>query len=286
MYTMKTTVNGQLLLCMLSEQLMTRIPGAQMLQINTDGMTIKYKKIYKNLMSSICREWEATTNLELEHALYSMMVIKDVNNYIAVSTEGWVKRKGAAFIYKKAPGELELHKNFSQLIIPKALEAYFTEGVMPEDFMQNHDNVYDFFKRTKIQRNHRLLATKLDLSGNVVKDTEIQRVTRYLITGELIHREKQFHPIGTGVTMIKEMPPLESKVQKLVTETTNKAQLQDIRKSLIRRNNIEAGYLTTISNKITNEKAIRNLVYYPYYIREVYKVINQIEYESRTVNSV
>ena len=281
MYTMKTTVNGQLLLCMLSEQLMTRIPGSEMIQINTDGMTIKYKKIYKNLMDSICREWEQATRLELEHAFYSSMVIKDVNNYIAVSVDGWIKRKGAAFIYKKAPGEMELHKNFSQLIIPKALEAYFTEGIVPEDFIQNHDNVFDFFKRTKIQKNHNLLMTDLDINGNVIKDTEIQRVTRYLISGELIEREKQFHPVGVGKTLIKKMPPIESKVQKQVTEATSVKELRQIRESLVRRNNVEAGYLCTVANNITDTQAIRNLVYYPYYIREVYKVIKQIEYEQR-----
>lgn len=275
MYTMKTTVNGQLLLCMLSEQLMTRVPNNLMLQINTDGMTIKYKKYFSTLVDAICKEWEDLTNLELEHAYYSKMIIKDVNNYLAVSVDGWVKRKGAAFIYKEAPGELELHKNFSQLIIPKALEAYFVDGQTPEDFIHNHENVYDFFKRTKIRKSDKLLKCVMNLSGDITSSSELQRITRYLITGETIKREKEYHQIGTGYTFMKEMPAVPSKVIKMMEEeNVSKQKAEEI---LIRRNNIESGYLCSEFNSITNEAEIRKLVYYPYYINEVYKVINQIE---------
>ena len=37
-FMMQITINGQLLLCMLAEQLM-KIPGLRMVQINTDGLT-------------------------------------------------------------------------------------------------------------------------------------------------------------------------------------------------------------------------------------------------------
>jgi hypothetical protein len=32
----------------------------------------------------ICKEWEKLTQLSLEHDQYQKMVIKDVNNYLAV----------------------------------------------------------------------------------------------------------------------------------------------------------------------------------------------------------
>lgn len=283
MYTMKTTVNGQLLLCMLSEQLMMRIPGCIMLQINTDGMTIKYRKVFKGLVKVICNEWERLTQLELESVNYSRMIIKDVNNYLAVAVEGWVKRKGAAFIYKEAPGELEMHKNFSQLIVPKALEAYFVNGIKPEEFIPNHDDVYDFFKRTKIRRADKLLKTTFNEKGNITNEEETQRITRYIVSGETFYDKetKTYHSEGQGTTLIKKMPPLPKKMreyeEKMLNGEVGTVTKEEMYQILERCGNIEAGYLCSVFNDIEDEKQIKDLIYYQYYIDETYKVINIIE---------
>ncbi|MGL4250609.1 MAG: hypothetical protein ACRCR1_08215, partial [Aeromonas sp.] len=44
-YTMTITINGQLLICMLSEQLM-KIPKLTMVQVNTDGVTVRCPRVY------------------------------------------------------------------------------------------------------------------------------------------------------------------------------------------------------------------------------------------------
>ena len=82
-YTMSITINGQLLLCMLVEQLL-KTPGLRMIQANTDGVTYLCPHEYLEHTRSICKWWEQLTNLELEEALYSMMAVRDVNSYIAV----------------------------------------------------------------------------------------------------------------------------------------------------------------------------------------------------------
>jgi DNA polymerase elongation subunit (family B) len=83
-YTMAITINGQLLLCMLIEQ-MIKVPGLRMIQANTDGVTCLCPREYLDHVRSLCRWWESVTKLHLEEALYSRMFVKDVNNYIAVS---------------------------------------------------------------------------------------------------------------------------------------------------------------------------------------------------------
>jgi hypothetical protein len=264
MYTMKTTINGQLLLCKLSEELMLNIPGCQMIQINTDGMTIKFKRSDSHLVDSICKEWENYTQLELEAVNYSRMIIKDVNNYLALSTDGYVKRKGAAFIYKKTPGELELNKNFSQLVVPKVVESYFVDGVIPEDFLHGHNDIFDFFKRTKIKRSDRLWLKRFNEKGNEIFAEETQRITRYVISGEIFYDKetKLYNTVGSGYSFVKEMPPLPGK-------------------DMVRNNSIESGYLCTPWNVLPdNLDSIKNIIYYPYYIKEVYKTINIIENEA------
>jgi len=82
-YAMQITINGQLLLCMLSENLM-RVDGLQMIQVNTDGVAIYYPRKQKPLVDMICTQWEVLTKLELETDEYVSLFQRDCNNYIGV----------------------------------------------------------------------------------------------------------------------------------------------------------------------------------------------------------
>ena len=111
---MKITINGQLSLSMLAERLLT-IPDLMIVQVNTDGITVKYKSIYKSMYKEICEQWQKDVKLELEYADYSQMCIRDVNNYIARYTNGKVKLKGAY-----VSDELGWHQNHSAKVIQMA----------------------------------------------------------------------------------------------------------------------------------------------------------------------
>lgn len=83
LYTMKITLNGELLLCMLAEKLRS-VPGLEMLQANTDGVSVYLPRDNMGLLEQATLEWETLTKLSLEKSTYSKMFIRDVNNYIAV----------------------------------------------------------------------------------------------------------------------------------------------------------------------------------------------------------
>lgn len=83
LYTMCITVNGQLLLCMLYEQL-RKIKGLELVQANTDGLTVRLQRKDIDNLRKVCSDWEDLTGLELEEVRYKMMHIRDCNNYIAV----------------------------------------------------------------------------------------------------------------------------------------------------------------------------------------------------------
>lgn len=145
-FTMRITINGQLSLMMLYEMLAESIPDCQPLMQNTDGLEMIIPIGYKTRYLEICKEWEDITNLQLEHDQYSKMVIGDVNNYIAVNTAGKAKCKGR-FEYK----DLALHKNKSFLIIPKAVSAFFIDNILPEQFLQDNRNIFDYCGGVKIK---------------------------------------------------------------------------------------------------------------------------------------
>ena len=65
-YTMQITINGQLLLSVLAETFVDNIKDLTMLQVNTDGITVKIKHSDKDLLISLCKRWEEMTGLTLE----------------------------------------------------------------------------------------------------------------------------------------------------------------------------------------------------------------------------
>lgn len=145
-YTLNTTLTGQLVLCMLSERLINEIPNLTMLQINTDGLTVKMPKKYAKKYVKICEEWEAITKLKLEYVRYNKMVIANVNNYIAVSKDGKVKRKGLFKLNSEMRKDGEWHKSFSQGVVKIALSEYFLNNVPVEKTIHECQDVFEFTK--------------------------------------------------------------------------------------------------------------------------------------------
>lgn len=82
-FTMTITINGQLMLCMLIEQLL-KIPGMQIPNSNTDGLVIYYPRKHGDDVEQVCQWWQKLTMLELETDTMSALYQRDCNNYIAV----------------------------------------------------------------------------------------------------------------------------------------------------------------------------------------------------------
>lgn len=188
-YTMSITINGQLLLCVLIEQ-MLKVPGLKMIQANTDGITYSCPHFYIEHTRSICRWWEQLTGLELEEVLYNRMFIRDVNNYMAEKMDGKIKRIGA-YAHETAlenPGtrELPFHKDWSARVVAKAAEAALVHGTDIKEFITNHTDLYDFMLRTKVPR-----SSKLEWGG-----TQVENIVRYYISVEGRSLEKVMPPNG------------------------------------------------------------------------------------------
>lgn len=180
-YTMAITINGQLLLCMLAEELL-KIPGLSMIQANTDGLTVYVPRVFTGQVEQVRHAWEKLTKLQLEEAIYDVMFIRDVNNYIAVYEGGKkVKRKGA---YCHSV-DLGWHQNHSMQVVAKAAEAALVHNKDIRDFITSHEDIHDFMLVTKVPRNSKLLWG----------DKQVQNITRYYVSTD-------------GAPLTKVMPPL------------------------------------------------------------------------------
>ena len=240
LYTMAITINGQLLLSMLAEQLM-KVHGLSLCMINTDGLDFKYDKRYKDHVDNVCSWWEKLTKLELEEVNYSRMFIMNVNNYIAEYVNGDVKRKGA-YEFK----DLDWNKNMSALVVQKAANHALIDGGDIRKFIENHDDIFDFLLRTKVPRTSRLVA--VDYDGN---DHPNQNVSRYFIS-------------IFGHDLIKIMPPTSTQLKK-----DNHAP--------DRRIGINVGYKAHICNQVTDLHAKMDIdLEYEWYIKEARKLVDPI----------
>lgn len=185
LYTMTITLNGQLLLCLLAEGLM-HIPGLRLIQVNTDGLTVKVPREHKWLVDVARAAWQSRTGLNLEEAIYKAMMIRDVNNYVAVYEDGSTKRKGA---YEWKAG---WHQNAGGLVIPKVAEKVLVEGAPIRETVEKWPDIMDFMLRTKVPRSSHL---GLEIDGVTVR---VQNITRYYIA-------------KGGGRLFKWMPPLAKK---------------------------------------------------------------------------
>jgi hypothetical protein len=142
--TMFTTITGEFSLLMLIEAY--ELAGIHVISANTDGVTIRIKKTDLDKMHEINAWWSELTQYELERTDYERIIFSTVNDYLAVKTDGGVKKKGDFLT------DFELHKNKSGRIISIALERYFINDVPVADTIVKHGNIYDFAMRQRATR--------------------------------------------------------------------------------------------------------------------------------------
>lgn len=174
-FTMRITINGQLSLSMLYEMICEEIPNAIPLMQNTDGLETLIPREYVDKYMDICKRWEDITQLQLEHDKYSKIILGDVNNYIAITEDGKSKCKGR-FEYDN----LALHKNKSFLIIPKAIHAYFVDGIEPEDYLAQNQNIFDYCGGVKIKGDWNFYQHAIVDGEHSV--TPLQHTIRYFVS--------------------------------------------------------------------------------------------------------
>lgn len=259
-YTMSITINGQLLLCMLAEWLRD-IPALTMIQINTDGLTVKLPRHQVSTLNALASAWEDLTGLTLEDVEYKAMYIRDVNNYIGEFTDGSVKRKGA-YEYK-----LAWHQNHSALVVPKAAEAALVHGTDVAQFIRDHADLYDFMLRAKVPRNNQLL-----------------------FDGEQVQNTTRYHVANNGGQLVKVAPPTKGfevgwfKKQNGISNaeyfkhdplvwnpdihTKNRSQYAE------RRTNIESGWSVVVCNDMTDAQP--DNINHDYYIEQAKKLVEPL----------
>ena len=170
MLTMFTTITGELSLLMLIEKY--ELAGINIISANTDGVTILVKKASFNKMQEINKWWMDVTQYELERTDYQKIIFSTVNDYLAIKTDGDVKKKGDFLT------DFELHKNKSARVVPIALEHFYVHGVPVEDTIKRHRNIFDFCLRQKASKDFHYEG----IDRSTGKTTTYNKLIRYYVS--------------------------------------------------------------------------------------------------------
>lgn len=138
---LQTTLTGQLSLLMLIETL--ELNSIKVISANTDGIVTYYYKKDRELLRHILFQWELTTSFILEETSYQAIASRDVNNYIAVKSDGKVKGKGCF-------GDPSLSKNPDSRIVYEAIIAKVAKGIPLKKTIVECDDITKFVTVRKV----------------------------------------------------------------------------------------------------------------------------------------
>lgn len=262
----RITINGQLQLWRLIEMFNT-IPGLQIIQANTDGVTSHVPREYLFMYEGYKASWQKEVGLELETADYKSMFVRDVNNYLAVRKDGTTKGKGA-YGYPKSLEDMEgfWNKDYSMQVVPKVTEYCLINNLKPEDVIRAFTDPFDY-----------LILHKGSASNKLYINGELQQKTlRCYISYKGHELIKHMEAKGTLGAYKRKSGLKDEFYYKILRETPegchnplihtkNKSVVED------REQRLEKGYLVKQANHIKSfDWSDLN---YDYYINEVNKLI-------------
>jgi len=231
---LKVTINGQLYILMLIEQLV--LNGFKVISANTDGITTMVDKDKETLYYEICKKWENYTQYELEYIYYTKYIRRDVNNYLAIKQNGEIKEKG---IFTKTIPKFfsnntdPFNKGVDKPIISIALYEFFINEVSVEKTIREHKDIYDFCIAKKIDK-------KFTNEYHYFKNGEYKK--------DILQKSVRYYVSTNGGVLLKK------------DYETNKIENYEVNKKITVFNdyfegdyNIDYGYYINNTQKIINE---------------------------------
>lgn len=140
---------GQIFLGALACKLHRTVPNLKVIQTNTDGILIYCRRKDLDKVRECTAEWTRYSGINMEEDEAAKIWQRDVNNYLMVTADGKVKRKGGWLIdsYEK-PGYVMVGA-LSAFASAKAVTEYLLNGTDIVQSIVSNKNVEDFVMTCK-----------------------------------------------------------------------------------------------------------------------------------------
>lgn len=143
-------LTGQLNLLILIDEL-EAIQGVKVGSANTDGILVIYSPETRDAVLNVFKVNDEFTGFEYEETPYAKVAMGNVNNYVALGTNGKVKGKGLYAPILDDRGHWNLQKNPTMQVCTNAAIAYIKNGTLPEEFIFNQTDMRDFVSIRDVQ---------------------------------------------------------------------------------------------------------------------------------------
>lgn len=187
----QTTLTGQLALLMLIER-MNDI-GVRVVSANTDGVVLHLHKDLERKMEAVAFDWMLDTSYELERTDYSVIASRDVNNYVAVKSDGRIKCKGVL----APPG---LMKNPDFPIVSEAVADTIAKGRgvdWAETYIRNCQDITKFCHARRVQGGAVWRGEALGRAVRFYYSTEVaeDEAIHYVLNGNRVNKSAGAKPV-------------------------------------------------------------------------------------------
>ena len=183
MATLRVTINGQLMILMLCEEL--ELNGIEVVSANTDGIVIKLYDSKRDTFNRIADNWKSYTGLDADSEEYRCYINRDINNYLIQELNDKISYKGD---FNPKMYIRDLSKGYDAPIVAKAVENYFLYNKPIMDTLRECTDVLDFCKSQNIGKNYHVEVVKV-VNGKVV-NIPYQRYVRFYVStdGDVIEK--------------------------------------------------------------------------------------------------
>ena len=183
---MQVTINGQLMTMTLIEEL--ELNGIHVISANTDGIVIKLKRTDFKLYEEITQRWNETNKMSADYEIYDKLIVRDINNYIALRDNGKIDYKGALDPKQYIK---DLSKGYDMPIVAKAVAEYFLNDTPVMETLRNHKDILDFCKTQNVGKQFDVVYDKV-VDGQITS-VYSQRHVRFYVSydGVVIQKENK-----------------------------------------------------------------------------------------------
>lgn len=212
------TLTGQLnLLCLIYE--LEKIRGVKVLSANTDGIMVEFSEKTRERVLKVFQRNAKRTGFEYEETPYRTIAMKDVNNYLAITTDAEasvinskaikrfpgskdeVKSKGEYASNRPEENPLYLMKNPTMEVCSRMASDYLRYGWLPEDAIHEYRDMSDFVAIRAVKGGGvQHLKTKIVDDWELIEDHDSAKNVWYSKTsGKSVKRKSRPKPFEMGI---------------------------------------------------------------------------------------